>query len=651
MLVKQLTQIVLILMATIVATNMTLAQAKSVLKEVDKPSISIDDLRARYLKAELGKWNVNWSSYQQTLDDLEGYPLLPYFEQSQLMKNFALKNESKISDFLDKYQGTPLDGPLRRKWLSHLSRYKYKSRYLQYFKAPMNSKYTCLYHQYQLDQGIALEEVLPQVTKLWLVGESQPKECDGLFKLWQKHGYQSNELIWQRVMLAQKKRQYILVKYLLKQLPKEEQYLVKLWKEIKAKPKLVQHLDKFKRGSKQETRIIIDGINRLTWQDELLALDVYQQAKQQGRFSPLQQELVLKPLITAISRSDNEKAQSWYNALDEDLIHSGAMQWRMARELRNVNYQGVKNQYQLLNAKLQQTRQWQYWYARTLQLTNKSSEALKIYQELAKQRSYYGFLAAARIGDEAVINHQALVFTDEQKQDLLKHSAWQRALELYKLNRLTAARREWNYWMSQLTTEESLIAAKLAYQQGWFDRGIYTLSQIGAINDMDIRFPMPYNDQFSQFAKQYSINVAWAYAIARKESLFMSDASSSVGALGIMQVKPITAGYINKTKLNRWQILDVDTNVKLGINYLSYLMDKFDNNIVLATAAYNAGPGKVERWLKAEPNLAADAWIETIPYKETREYVKSVLAYTEIYQQKIGQRASPFKTLIQLQID
>lgn len=646
MLVTKLTQHFLLILVAFMAINTSIAHATS-----DTEKASLINLRAMYLKAELGKWDVNWTSYQKTLDGLNGYPLKPYFEQSQLMKNFALKNENKISDFLNEYQGTPLDGPLRRSWLSHLSRYKYKSRYLQYFKTPMNSKYTCLYHQYQLDQGIALGEVLPQVTKLWLVGESQPKECDGLFRLWQKHGYQSNELVWQRAMLAQKKRQYILVKYLLKQLPKDEQYLVKLWKAIKAEPKVVQDLAKFHKGSKQETQIIIDGINRLVWQDELLALDVYQQAKQQGRFSPLQQELVLKPLITAISRSDNDKAQTWFNSLDEDLIHSGAMQWRMARDLRNINYQEVQNQYQQLRPKQQKTRQWQYWHARTLQLTDKPIEANKVYSQLAKQRSYYGFLAAARIGDNGVINHQSLVFSAEQKQKLLAHSAWQRALELYKLNRLTAARREWNYWMSQLTTEETLIAAKLAYQQGWFDRGIYTLSQVGAINDMDIRFPMPYSDQFSQFSKQYSINVAWAYAIARKESLFMSDASSSVGALGIMQVKPITAGYINKAKLNRWQILEVDTNVKLGINYLSYLMAKFDNNIVLATAAYNAGPGKVERWLKAEPNLSADAWIETIPYKETREYVKSVLAYTEIYQQKIGQQGSPFKTLVDMHIE
>jgi soluble lytic murein transglycosylase len=177
------------------------------------------------------------------------------------------------------------------------------------------------------------------------------------------------------------------------------------------------------------------------------------------------------------------------------------------------------------------------------------------------------------------------------------------------------------------------------------------LSQVGALNDIDVRFPMPYQSLFHRLAKKYAVDEAWAYAIARKESIFMTDATSRVGALGIMQVKPMTANYLNKGKLKRHQILDRDTNIELGIKYLQYLMKKFDNNIVLATAAYNAGPKRVNRWLQAEPKLAADAWIETIPYKETREYVKSVLAFTEIYQKKQRRGDSPFVELTSMMID
>ncbi len=607
--------------------------------------------RSDFLAAETSDWDINGNAYQSKLKSLANYPLQPYFQQQQLLKNISLKNEAQIVAFITEYSDTPVAAKVRIAWLNYLTKKHLKSRFIEYFKAPMNSRLTCTYYDYLLDSGAEQQAILTQVTRLWLVGKSQPDECNRLFKVWTENGYISNELLWQRIMLAQAKRQYLLVKYLGKQLPSEEQYLFTLWTNIKRNPKLVARLDKFKRLTKQETQVIIDGIKRLSRRDDLLALDVYKAADAQGRFSPLQKELVIKPLITALSRSDDPLARQWYESIDAELINQGILQWRLAKDLKKADHQGVLKNLSVLTEAMKNERQWLYWQARSLELTGAIKQAQQIYTSLAKQRSYYGFLAAARIGATAVMNHQALQVTNKEKQDIIKHPAGQRALELYKMKRFTLARREWHHWMANLTDPQQLVAAQLAHQQGWYDRGIYSLSQVGALNDIDIRFPMPFDDVFTQFSQQYNINPAWAYAIARKESIFMSDASSSAGALGLMQVIPATATYINGNKIHPGQLLQVDTNVKLGINYLSYLLKKFDNNIVLATAAYNAGPNKVKRWLKTQPMLTADAWIETIPYKETRNYVKSVLAYTEIYQQKQGLNKSPFTDLLVMNIE
>lgn len=611
----------------------------------------LDKVRADFLQAEAVKWDINSAAFQKKLKKFDGYPLQDYFQLAQLKKNLLMKNEPQISTFLSLYDSTPLDWSLRKPWLSHLIRYKYKERFIKYYKPSSNKQFTCNFYQYQLDTGLDKNSVLPHVTTLWLNGESLPKECDKLFSLWTKKGYRTNELIWQRVMLAQQNRKYGLVKYLLKLLPQKEQYLVELWKKIKRSPKLIAKLDKFKHVNNQETLVIIDGLKRLIWKDEVLSLSVFEKAETQGRFSNEQKQNILSTLVTAVARSEHPTAQLWFTNLEREYIHSGAIQWRVAALLRSGDFSHLTTELKQLTAEQQADRQWLYWLARSLEQTNQAEKAKQIYQQLADQRSYYGFLAAAQIGDKSVLNHKPISIPGHINGSVSSLKPGQRAIELYRLNRLAEARREWSYWMTLLDDKEQMMAAKWAHLQGWYDRGIYSLSQIGSLNDMDVRFPMPFQDEFSKAAKKHNVNEAWAYAIARKESIFMSDAASSVGALGLMQVKPITANYINKSKLKRWQILEPDTNIELGIKYLSYLLKKFDNNIVLATVAYNAGPKKVYRWIKAEPSLPVDAWIETIPYKETREYVKSVLAFTEIYQQKQGRGTSPFLQLIEMQIE
>ena len=610
----------------------------------------LKSLRSKFLQAEASKWDVNWPSYQEKIDELKPYPLMPYFKLSQLKKNLRIKNEAQIAEFLETYNNTALEWSLRKPWLAYLLKYKKKQRFLRYYKHTENKQFYCSQLQFKLDSKVAKEQVLPLVEEIWLTGKSLPKECDKLLALWTKKGYRTNELVWQRALLAQSNRQYILVKYLLKLLPQKEQYLVEQWKKIKRDPKLVSNEKKFPKLNKQETLIIIDGINRLVWKDGLLALSAFEKYNQQGRFSDADKEKILRKLVIAISKSDDPAAQHWYQNIERKYISDGAIQWRLAQTLEEQNFTQAISEITALGKEQQQKRQWQYWLARAKHNTGEQTNAENIYNELAKQRSFYGFLAAAKIGDKSLLNHQPISIPEHQISKLNNDITGQRALELYRLKRYSEARREWGYWMQQLSEKEQIAAAKWAHLHGWYDRAIYSLSQVGALNDIDVRFPMPFADEFSQSAIKYKVDPAWAYAIARKESIFMSDATSSVGALGLMQVRPVTANYLNSKPLSRWQILDSDNNIDLGVKYLRYLLDKFDGNIVLATAAYNAGPEKVKRWLKSTQPMPADIWIETIPYKETREYVKSVMAFTEIYQQKRGQGKSVFVSILSMKI-
>ena len=222
---------------------------------------------------------------------------------------------------------------------------------------------------------------------------------------------------------------------------------------------------------------------------------------------------------------------------------------------------------------------------------------------------------------------------------------------MFAIGRFHHARQEWNYWLSKLNKRDKLVASKIANEMQWYDRAIFTLAKVGYLDDVDLRFPLGFEDEIKHYAGDQKINSAWAFAIARRESSFMSDANSSAGAKGLMQIMPGTAKQLARKTVSNQYLFDAKNNIKLGTKYLRKLLDRHDGNSVLATAAYNAGPHRVKTWLKNAESLPADVWIETIPYKETREYVKSVLAYQQIYQHKVGQTASLFDQIIAMNIN
>ena len=240
--------------------------------------------------------------------------------------------------------------------------------------------------------------------------------------------------------------------------------------------------------------------------------------------------------------------------------------------------------------------------------------------------------------------------SESERATIISSPEAKRAFELFAIGRFHHARQEWNYWLRKLNKREKLVASKVAHEMQWYDRAIFTLAREGYLNDVDLRFPLGFESEIKQYAGDQKINPAWAFAIARRESSFMSDANSSAGAKGLMQIMPGTAKQLARKKVTNKYLFNAKNNIKLGTKYLRKLLDRHDGNQVLATAAYNAGPYRIKSWLKDAQPLPADVWIETIPFKETREYVKSVLAYQQIYQDKVGQTGSLFDQILAMNI-
>jgi soluble lytic murein transglycosylase len=607
--------------------------------------------RKTFFEAENQVWNASSATYQNLYQQLHYYPLQPYLDQKRLMTKMNLSSATEISKFLTKYEGTPLDWPLRKKWLAYLAKRKEAVLFQTFFKPTSNVELTCQHYRFELETGVTPTRVLPKVSALWLVGKSQPKVCDPLFKKWQQAGYRTDDLIWQRIVLAADGGKHSLIPYLTKLLPEQEQNLAKIWHKVRRDPAYISKLSRFSNKTEREAEIVAYGLKRLIWRAPEKALDTYALAKTLLPFTEEQQQQITLKFALSLASKNHAQAANWLAQVDEKLFSSNLTQWYITDALRDQNWQHIKDKLLTLPLTAQQSLQWRYWYGRSLLATDDLVQGTKLLNELAQSRHYYGFLAASYLNKPVNFQNIPLVITAEEKALVTQSPEAKRALELFAIGRYHHARLEWNYWLSKLNKRDKLVASKVATEMQWYDRAIFTLAKVGYLNDVNLRFPLGFETEIKHYAGNQKINPAWAFAITRRESSFMSDANSPAGAKGLMQIMPATAKQLARKKVSNQYLFKAKNNIKLGTKYLRNLLDRHHGNQVLATAAYNAGPHRVKSWLKDAKPLPADVWIETIPFKETREYVKSVLAYQQIYQDKVGQKGSLFDQIIAMNIN
>ncbi|NVL30994.1 lytic transglycosylase domain-containing protein, partial [Pseudomonas syringae pv. actinidiae] len=326
---------------------------------------------------------------------------------------------------------------------------------------------------------------------------------------------------------------------------------------------------------------------------------------------------------------------------DPELRDNTVTEWRLRLLLRLGRWEEAYELARRLPKDLAATNRWRYWEARSLELAQPNSPLIaSLYKDVAKELDFYGSLAADRTQSPYQLNNKPLVLSQALINKVRNTPGVRRALEFHDRGEIVDGRREW-YHVSRLFNRDEMVAqAKLAYDLKWYFPAIRTISQAQYWDDLDIRFPMAHRDTLVREAKVRGLHSSWVFAITRQESAFMDDARSGVGASGLMQLMPATAKETARKfsipLSSPQQVLDPDTNIQLGAAYLSSVHTQFNGNRVLASAAYNAGPGRVRQWLKGANHLAFDVWVESIPFDETRQYVQNVLSYSVIYGQKLN---------------
>lgn len=607
--------------------------------------------REIFIKAEGLAHNPNSRIFKKAMKQLEGYPLKPYVELKTLSKFHFMANKKPIEDFLAKYEASPLDRPLRKKWLTYLAKQNQPELFRHFYRDMGNAVLNCRYADILLQKDPSSAQAFELAEKLWVVGKSQPKACDALFKKWQKAGKRTTELVWKRLSLAANGGNHTLIPYLKTLLPKKQQYLADLWLKVRRSPSQVSRLSSFPaKYPEQETEILVYGLKRLISNDRDLALRSWHKLSSKFTFSAAQQKQISHRFAIFLALADHEQADIWLEKATNFEPDAELLRWHLAHVLRQQDWQHALDVIGFVPAEISDGNVFQYWKAQAYEKLGAKELANQGLQKLAKQRHYYGFLASGKLAEKASLNDNPLLIAQGDMDELAALPAAQRAFEFRAIGRSLSARREWFFLQSQITQQQKLTAAVLASQENWHAQAIFGFSKAGYLDDLSRRFPMPFDSQLQSNAKKNNIDVAWAYAIVRRESSFMPDAASHAGALGLMQVMPGTARYLAKKKVKRNSLFNPNRNVELGTQYMRYLMDKMDNNPILATASYNAGWRRVKQWQPEKENMPLDLWIETIPYKETRNYVKAVLAYQQIYSQHLGGSENLFKELATMEI-
>jgi soluble lytic murein transglycosylase len=589
-------------------------------------------------KAALAKGDKQ--PYQRYASALRDYPLEPYLAYDELTARLKWASNDEIEKFLAEHGDLPQIGWMKLRWLRWLAERGEWQTFINYYDPALNfTELDCLYGQYQLSHGMRAEGHAT-AEKLWLVGKSQPNACDPLFERWAAEGQLTEQKRWQRAKLAAEARNYGLVTHLIKTMPTLGNQGKNLL-EVAQKPELLKQTARFTQTDPAMADVVGLGLRRLARQDPESALRLLDHYTQRIQFSSEEQVAIAREIGLTLAKRFDARALHVMAKYDPELRDNTVSEWRARLLLRLGRWDEANQLTRRMPAELGNSNRWRYWQARSLQLAQPNSQEPKaLYQLLAKERDFYGFMAADQVQAPYQLNNKPLALSPQTIQKVRNSAAIRRALEFHARGQVADGRREW-YNVSRLFSRDEMVAqARLAYEMGWYFPAIRTISQAQYWDDLDVRFPMAHRDQLVREARNRDIHSSWVFAITRQESAFMADAKSHVGAMGLMQLMPATAKETAKRfgiPLSSPQLAyRPDINIQLGAAYLSQIYGQFNGNRVLASAAYNAGPGRVRQWLRGAAHLSYDVWIENIPFDETRQYVQNVLSYSVIYGEKLN---------------
>ena len=595
--------------------------------------------RAVFLEARQIARKGKLSALKPLLESLTDYPLRSYIEYEALLAR-PYSSDEAVQAFIENHPNFPISAQLRRAFADYRRDQDRSESFLRFHQPEDADVENQCFRASALWALERTQAAMAATRALWLHGRSQPKRCDKAFSRWRRAGGLTQALAWQRYELAVLAGEDRLAAYLERTLSEDQRTLARQLTRLRQRPTRTDRYETVDFNDPEQQALADSALKMLIKKRPAEALHLIADLKDSGRLAPAQ---ALEYDYAAALRLIREDNLTVNDALipaalrtNPDLIEASLIQL-----IKAGRFNALSTPLSQLPASAQGTLRWQYWQARA-ELSSPDiggRESARVsFERLASERDYYGHLAALWLGIPGSLADQSTTIAPEKLLDLAAAPTAQRIYELRALGETLEARREWFQLIKPFSNTELRIAAALASQWHWHDMAIATLAQAQAWDEVLERFPRPYAERFTEAARTQGVPVTLAMAVARRESGFWTEARSPVGAQGLMQLMPRTAQSVAKSidldSPTDLVLTQADTNIKLGTAYLGQLLQRFNDNRVLALAAYNAGPSRAKKWYTNPQPI--DAFIEGIPFAETRAYVKAVLLYAAIYAQLNG---------------
>ena len=634
-----------VVLSVLIISTLFCVQAKNIEVQTRDSSLKYSPQQTIYLEAQAaiakGQQQAYWTHRKQLLD----YPLLPYLERSYYTQFMRSLPSSVVEAFLLRYSGDDFVKGLQFRYIAYLST-RDRDRFQHWYRLTPTSWLNAPLHCRYLTDELATATLTPEldlaINRLWQHPRSQDAACDDVFNWWQKQGGMTAQRILARIKLVATKGEPRLIVYLTRQLPQTLQPLGQIWGQVANSAGYISRIERWQDIATPDIApVVMLGLTRLIWSDVQQAIATYQALPDTLSLTQAQHFELVKTIAIRLSLYDESDTQRWLDRAASLGMSNDLRDWQLSHYIRHQRWAAIDQFISQLQAPYQQGGRLLYWQARANRELGLSQLAQQQFTQLAQERHYYGFKASDALSTPISLNEMSVVVDPQTRALIMANPHLKMAQELFAIGHFRSARYQWRRLLNTLNDEQGKQAGVIAYEMQWYDRGIYAMAEFGMSHDVQRRFPMPFKAEFNAVSKQYQHATSWLYAIARRESAFAIDARSVANARGLMQLLPNTAQYLRKRAVSNTQLTDPANNIALGGEYLAYLSSKVSDNIVLRTAAYNAGWRNVQQWLP-DKAMPMDHWIELIPFKETREYVKAVIAYERIYAEQLQRQPATF---------
>jgi soluble lytic murein transglycosylase len=578
-------------------------------------------------------------------EKLKDHVLAPWLEYWRVAMRLEDLPANEVQNYLTQYGDTYPAEILRLDWAKVLGR-NAAWRDLEKVAAAAprpDLEASCYVISARLARGD--ESALAEAEAMWLEEKGElPEGCEKLAGTLDQRGRLSVTEIWQRVRMLFEAGQITAAKTALGYLPRAESPDERALAQAARTPKrLVERLPKNLKKRATREVLVLAGIRQARHDPERLAEAL---GKALGKRLPAREvDYLWGRVAIEGARQHHEQALQWYARATQSRLDDEQLAWKVRAALRAGAWKSVRSAIDAMSASSRQEPAWIYWYGRALEAHGDEAGARAYYLKVAGHTDFYGLLANEELGYVAALPETSYLPSEKEVAAASREPGLVRALELIRLGLRTEGVREWLFTIRDFDDVRLLAAAELARRAGVYDRAIQAADRTERLHNFSLRYPVPFRDVFQEYARTNGVDQAWVLGLVRQESRFIAEARSSAGAAGLMQLMPGTARYVARRIGMRAseakRVHEVETNVTLGTGYMKMVLDALGHE-VLASAAYNAGPSRAKRWRHDKPMEGA-IYAETIPFGETRDYVKKVMANSVFYAALMQKRVAPIK--------